>query len=578
MLYSLRIENFALIDQLEVALTLGLTVLTGETGAGKSIILDALDGVLGGKVTGQILRVGAERGRIEAAFHLSGSLRDWLIEMEIDPLEEEGLVCSREFSMSGSNFRSRSRINGVVVNRQQLDSLRDRLIAITAQGQAVQLAATSQQRQWLDSFGGDALLQERESVLIGYRTWQEVKRALEAQQQDEQHRLQQLDLLKFQWQELNQANVLDAQELEQLEQQYQRLNHVTQLQHQGRLAYAALYEGNQQSAAADVLAQAQVALGEMVAVDPQLLGVADLIDGAIAQVEEAARQIRTYTDTLEADPDQLDMVANRIAQLNRLCRKYGPTLKEVISHRDLIGVELNHYADSHQSQAELEARCHQTEQVFLQACDRLHTARVSAAHALETQLIEQLKPLGMANVQFQVQLSPIAPSSHGSDHVTFLFSPNPGQPPQPLGNIASGGEMSRFLLALQACFSAVTEPKTLIFDEIDAGVSGRVAQAIAEKLHHLSQYHQVLCVTHQSLVAAMADQHLRVEKVVSADESNTMVRIHTLSETERPSELAQLAGGGNEQPALNFATALLEQAASLRQPSTKKQRKTRIKS
>lgn len=566
MLHSLRIENFALIDQLEVTLTPGLTVLTGETGAGKSIILDALDAVLGGKVTSRILRLGSERGLIEAAFDLSPSLRDWLTEIEIDALGDGELICSKEFSLSGGHFRSRSRINGVIVNRQQLESLRDRLIAITAQGQAVQLAAAHQQRQWLDSFGGDPLLQERESVLGCYRTWQGIKRSLEEQRQGEQHRLQQLDLLTFQWQELEAAHVVDPQELEQLEHQYQRLNHVSQLQHQGRIAYQALYEGNDHFAAADVLAQAQVALGEMLAVDPQLSGVVDLIEAAIAQVEEAAHQIRTYTDTLEADPEQLEMVANRIAQLNRLCRKYGPTLKEVIHHRDRIAVELECYRQGHESQGELEERYGQAEGELIQACDRLHRARVAAAQTLECQLIEQLKPLGMAKVEFQVQFHPIPPSSWGSDQVTFLFSPNPGQPPQPLGAIASGGEMSRFLLALQACFSAVTAPKTLIFDEIDVGVSGRVAQAIAEKLHHLSQYHQVLCVTHQSLIAAMADHHLRVEKMISDQESSTVVRVHSLSDADRPSELAQLAGGGKDQPALNFATALLEQAANLRQP------------
>jgi DNA repair protein RecN (Recombination protein N) len=612
MLFGLRIENFALVDHLDLDLGNGLTVLTGETGAGKSIILDALDAALGGKVNSRMVRTGTERALLEASFRLTADLNAWLLQQNIKPMDEPVLVCSREIVANAGSQRSRSRVNGVLVNKQQMEELRDRLVEITAQGQTMQLGQPSLQREWLDSFGGEAILQQRDQVTAAFTAYQQATQALEKRRRAEQERLQQLDLFDYQLRELNAANLVEPDELDQLEQEGKRLSHSVELQQQSYQVYQALYERDGEGdACADLLGQAEGTLQHMVEYDSQLQPILDLVSAALAQVEEAGREINTYGENLEADPQRLEEVQGRIAELKQVCRKYGPTLAEAIALRDRLQADLLELTGGGQSLEELEAivdTCHQT---LTQRCTELTHLRQTAATDLESRLISELKPLAMEKVQFQVQLTPCAPSAWGADVVTFLFSPNPGEPLQPLTEIASGGEMSRFLLALQASFSQVDPVGTLVFDEIDVGVSGRVSQAIAQKLHQLSHDHQVLCITHQPIVAAMADQHFRVSKhqvdlesangsqsngkspnrkstngkstrvkpadletenpdspsssLKNQDTVRTIVRITPLNSEQRQQELAQLAGGQSAQEAMAFAESLLIQAANLRQ-------------
>jgi DNA repair protein RecN (Recombination protein N) len=301
----------------------------------------------------------------------------------------------------------------------------------------------------------------------------------------------------------------------------------------------------------------------------------------LAQIEEAGRQINAYGESLEADQERLETVEQRVQELKQICRKYGPTLSEAIAYSQRIQAELAELQDNEQSLEVLEQIYTERQQVLLQVCQKLTQLRKTAAAQLEARLVEALKPLAMEKVQFKVDIAPIAPSASGGDRITFLFTPNPGEPLKPLTETASGGEMSRFLLAIKSCFSHVDEVGTLIFDEIDVGVSGRVAAAIAEKLHQLSYHHQVLCVTHQPLIAAMADCHFRVDKQAIATELvatdteqpiadpsvRTVVRVSALEDIlTRRQELAQLAGGQYAAEAIAWAQSLLTQAASRRQP------------
>src|ERR687885_1354058 len=264
MLLSLRIQNFALIDRLELEFGAGLTVLTGETGAGKSIILDAIDVALGGKVSQRIIRSGEERALVEATFRADAALVEWLSEQEIDLLDEADLVCSRELAVNQGNLRSRSRVNGVLVNRSLMERLRERLVEITAQGQTVYLMAPAHQRGLLDLYAGSSLLQQRDRVAGAYMACQEASQALERRRQSEQQRLQRLDWLEYQTQELKAANLTGADELEQLEQERQRLSHVVDLQQQSYLVYQALYQNDGgASACADLLAEAEATLSDM---------------------------------------------------------------------------------------------------------------------------------------------------------------------------------------------------------------------------------------------------------------------------------------------------------------------------
>jgi DNA repair protein RecN (Recombination protein N) len=584
MLVSLRIENFALIDRLELSFGSGLNVLTGETGAGKSIILDALDLALGGKAHSRMIRTGATKAFLEAGFQLSDRLQVWLKEAEIDGLDEPILVCSREVSSTQGTLRSRSRVNGVLVNKQQMDSLRDRLVEITAQGQTLQLGKAALQRDWLDAFGGKDLLAQRQQVADCFQCYQAAQQQLEHYRQTEQQRLQQIDGLRYQLQELHEVALSDPEEQTHLTYEYQRLIHSVELQQQSSTTYELLYDHPQGAAACtDLLGNAVSILVEMSAVDPRVQPISDLVQEALAQVQEAGTQIHRYGSSLETDPQRLQEVETRLQQLKQICRKYGPTLNEAIAHQAQTEQALESLTGEGQSLTALEQAYAATAAALALGCQQLTTLRQAAAADLETRLVSELKPLAMEKVQFCVQLMPIEPMAYGADRITFVFSPNPGEPLQPLAETASGGEMSRFLLALKACFSRIDPVATFVFDEVDVGVSGRVAQAIAEKLHHLSKTHQILCVTHQPIIAAIADQHFHVEKTVipapsnpktaqngsQPPESRTIVQIQQLEEHQRPLELAQLAGGSATEQMLAFATSLLAQADQIRNPNPK---------
>lgn len=593
MLVSLKIENFALIDQLDLSLESGLNVLTGETGAGKSIILDAIDAVLGGKTSGRSVRTGATKGLIEATFKLLPSVKTWLDENDI-PTDNNELVCTRELTSGRGAVRSRSKLNGVSVKKPQMEELRQHLVEITAQGQTVLLGSTDLQRDWLDGFGDATLLQQRDQVQKAYTAATEAKQALDRRRRAEQQRLQQLDLFEYQARELSAARLEDPDELDNLKQEHQRLNHSVDLQQQSYEAYQILYESDGSFAAcSEMLGKVEGILTDMQRFDESIEPILDMVSDALAQVEEAGRQINTYGDGLETDPERLEEVEQRLSLLKQLCRKYGHDLPGLIEYYEEIQTALDVLNGDGQSVEDLEAAHEQAQEKLETACAKLTKLRKKAAGQLEAQLVAELKPLAMDRVKFKVGIEAQAPTAAGADRVEFLFSPNPGEPLQPLAEVASGGEMSRFLLAFKACLSKVDPISTMVFDEIDVGVSGRVAQAIAEKLHQLSREHQVLCVTHQPLVAAMADAHFHVGKHVvetesatdkprrgrkrkadadkveangakTATEERTIVRVAPLDLTERREELAQLAGGRSHQEAIAFAESLLAQAKTLR--------------
>ena len=583
MLLSLRIENFALIDRLDLDFGPSLNVFTGETGAGKSIILDAIDAVLGGKVDRRVIRTGAARAILEATFELDKAAALWLGEQEIEPIDGNLAVCSREITASSGTLRTRSRLNGILVNRPLMEQLRDRLVEITAQGQTVQLGQETLQREWLDLYGGKTITEARSNVTAAWLVTSQAKTALNHRRQSEQQRLQRLDLLEYQVRELSEAHIEDATELENLEHESIRLSHVVELQQQSYQVHQALYQNDTDTAsAADLLSKAEAILSDMAVYDVQLQPILEMVSDALAQATEASRQISSYGEQLEADPQRLEEVEDRIQELKQICRKYGP-LKEAIAYYKSIQNELNELLVGGESMESLELSYQASMEQLKDACSQLSTLRRATSLKLEADLVAELKPLAMEKVQFQVEITATTPSATGADRIAFCFSPNPGEPLQPLGAIASGGEMSRFLLAIKACFSQIEGASTLVFDEIDAGVSGRVAGAIAKKLHQLSEKHQVLCVTHQPLIAAMADCHFRVNKQTIASSAatheetgnsesseRTVVRVVALNSQQRREELAQLASGRSETEAIAFAESLLTQAASLRQIQSQK--------
>jgi len=514
MLVSLKIENFALVDQLDLSLQPGLNVLTGETGAGKSIILDAIDAVLGGKASSRWVRTGTDKALVEATFQSDGRIADWLSEQEI-PEKGELITCRRDLTASSKgSVRSRSRLNGVLVKQPQMESLRQLLIEITAQGQTLLLGDPDLQRDWLDGFGDKNLLKVRSQVAKDYEAAAAAKKILDTRRRADKQRAEQIDMFQFQNKEFSEAALDDPDELEELQIEHQRLSHSVELQQQSYQVYQMLYENDGGAACADLLGDAEGVLNDMLRFDPAVNPILEMVADALAQVQEAGRQMNTYGENIETDPERLEEIDARISQLKQLCRKYSRDLPELIEYYQSIQASLAAMGGDGQSIEALEAAYQAKQKTLLVSCDKLTKLRQAAAKTLESALVTQLKPLAMERVKFKVDIQSQVPTVHGADVIAFLFSPNPGEPLQPLVEIASGGEMSRFLLALKACFSRVDPISTMVFDEIDVGVSGRVAQAIAEKLHHLSREHQVLCVTHQPLVAAMADAHYHVGKHV----------------------------------------------------------------
>ena len=586
MLVALKIENFALIDRLSLDFQGGLNVLTGETGAGKSIVLDALDVVLGGRVSQRMIRSGEKRGLIEATFEITNRTRTWLKDNDI-PVEGDCLVCIRELTAGKNTVRSRSRLNGMAVNKPQVEALRLHLVEITAQGQTLQVGDPQMQLHWLDDIGGLPVAKQRQIVGDRYQGMIEAQSLLERRKRAEQQRQEQLDLFDYQWKELSAVGLEAPDEIEQLEQEQQRLSHAVELQQQSYQVYQLLYENDQDApACADLLGRAAQTLEEMLQYDSAVEPIMDMVNDALAQIEEAGRQINTYGEDVETDPQRLQEVQTRLSQLKQLTRKYGKSLPQLIAYVQEIQDSLALLNGEGQSIEVLEAAYEKASAALQAECHKLTKLRQKAATSLENSLVKELKPLAMDRVQFQVGLSPIEPTIMGADKIQFLFSPNPGEPLQPLAETASGGEMSRFLLALKACLSQLDVVNTLVFDEVDVGVSGRVAQAIAEKLYQLGQAQQILCVTHQPMVAAMADAHFRVGKEVieqsastagekrktkrkkddnSPEQVRTVVRVTPLDEDMRRDELAQLAGGQTHQEALTFADSLLKQAKGLRQ-------------
>ena len=576
MLVNLKINNFALVDSLELNLDHGLSVLTGETGAGKSIILDAIDMVLGGKANSRMIRSGSDRSIIEASFQINSSLSKWLSAQEIDPLDEDTLVCSREIVVGNTNLRSRSRINGVLVNLQLMAQLRSRLVEITAQGQTVNLLISDKQRNLLDLYGGKQVDKQLKQVAQAFNVSQQAKKALDKRIQSEQELLQRQDLINFQLKDLDEAELTEANELDELEQERDRLSHVVELQQLGNQTYHLLYEGDDDTpAGADLLGKAESCLMEMAEYDAELSSILEMVQSGLAQIVEAGQQINGYSEGLEADPERLEEIEARIRQLKNVCRKYGPDLSDAIALYQQLQQELALITGGGQSIEALEQEYQLALQQLTQESTKLTQLRQKAATKLEKQLVKELKPLAMDKVVFECRLIESPATAMGADKVVFYFSPNAGEIIQPLSVIASGGEMSRFLLALKACFTGAEEnSSTLIFDEIDAGVSGKVAQAIAEKLHQLGKHHQVLCVTHQPLIAAMANGHFKVEKTI-VEETNksqqkngssiadirTVVRVKPLgNHRARAEELAQITGGHSAEDAIAFAESLLAKA------------------
>ena len=527
MLLSLHIENIAVIESLDVTFDNGLNVLSGETGAGKSIIIDSINMVLGGRASRDLLRNGTDRARVQALFAVACEE-----ELESLGIQTDGpeLLLSRDLFADG---RSVCRANGALVTAGILREAAPFLINIHGQHDNQALLQAVNHLAILDSYADNTMV--RMSYTQAYQQLREVERRLNDTVLAEQEKQEKQELYAKQLQEIESAGLHSGEE-EELQAQCARLSHAETIAGGVNDAYDRLY-GNVH----DSLAEAVRALDEAAEYDEDLALLAERIGAAGVELDEAAHELRAYGDALEHDPQALDEAESRLVTIRLLERSYGATIDAVLSYRDEIRAELERFESSDALREQLEGERNSCIAELRLCAAELTGTRREAADRLCAKITEQLQSLDMKQVRFAVEIKEIEPGGSGADRVEFLLSTNPGEAPKPMTKIASGGELSRIMLAIKTVLADVDDVDTLIFDEIDTGVSGRAAQRIAAKLFAVSGKKQVLCITHLSQIAAMADHHYLIEK--NTEDGRAKTAVIPLSHEERLKELSRMIGG-----------------------------------
>jgi DNA repair protein RecN (Recombination protein N) len=571
MLVELYVRNFALIEEVRLSLETGLNILTGETGAGKSILLDALSLILGGRASSDFVRQGADKATIEALFAVDPS-PDFLALCEEYGLEVEdgSLLVVRELSATGKNV---CRINGRMVTVQMLKGFGGYLINMHGQHEHQTLTDAREQLLLIDSFGGDGLHGLRDAVEESYHAYHGAKVKLREAQIGEQTRIQRLDILRFQLEEIHDAN-LKAGEEDALEDERKRLAHSEKLFAAASRSYEWLYSGSGRGgqSALDALNSTTSDLESVVRYDERLAPMLELVKTALYHVEEAAHTLRDYRDEVEFNPDRLAQIEERLSVIHRLRKKYGGSIEEILGTAVRLAEELDALENHEQNHERLAAEVQRTGRVLATHAHDLSLARQEAAGRLSHAVMDELSALMMPKTQFAISFTQIQEedglpigerrvhvSATGIDRVEFLFSPNFGEPLRPLAKIASGGELSRTMLALKTILADVDNVGTLIFDEVDTGISGQAAMAVAEKLAVVAAQRQVICVTHLPQVASMADTHYLIRK--QQDETRTRTEVLKLTQDERVRELSRILSGAELTEATQrHAEEMLERA------------------
>ncbi|MGI6567884.1 MAG: DNA repair protein RecN [Firmicutes bacterium] len=576
MLRLLQIKNYALIESLELEFCRGLTVLTGETGAGKSIILDAIAMLTGSRAYTEAIRTGADSAWLAGVFDITGgdALQALLSEMGFDHDGRE-LVVAREIHRSG---RNKCWINGRLATVASLKEIGSFLVEIQGQDEHQAVLDPQQHLEMLDAAGGEELNSLRRQMEAAYAKARTLAQERERLVLDEQARLRQVDLLQFQRDEIAAANLTAGEEVE-LAREREILRHGEKLREAVVSAYNLLYGGGTEAGSVlEGLGTSLSLIQHGQRYDERLGAILQMLEAANANIQQAAWELRDYADGLEADPQRLNQVEERLALIQRLERKYGEGTEAILAYGEKVSAELDELLNSEIRAAEIEK---EMEKAILELSDlagRLSAVRKAAADKLQDQVLRELPDLNLANARFQIQVSQtpspegipyphrdgevrVQVTSRGADQVEFLFSANPGQDLRPLAKVASGGEASRLMLALKSVLAASDDVPTLVFDEVDTGIGGSTALAVGAKLAGLARHRQVLCVTHLAQVAGAADHHLAIYKEVSG--GSTRVVVKPLDAEDRIEEIARmLAGDGDSEVSRQHARQLLAQRAT----------------
>lgn len=542
MLEHLHIKNVALIKESEISFGEGLNILTGETGAGKSMVIDSLQFALGGRAGKDFLRHGEKMASVEALFAVqSSALQEKLEENGIEPEEDGSVLITRTLSETG---KSVCRVNGSTVTVSMLKEIAEDLIDIYGQHEHQSLLNPSKHIRLLDRFCGAGFGDAMEEYKASFSALKEIDKQLDALMGNESQREQRMDILSFQKDEME-AAAIKAGEEEDLLEQKKRLGSMEKLIRLTGESIALLYDGNDRMpSACDQLGDALSKLQEAAEYDHTLTPFVDALADAYAAVEDTARELKREADKQENDPEALEQIEERLQIIYKLKRKYGGTVEAVLAYYDKVVEELDFLANSNEKVAELMAIREKEQKKLTAYAETLTARRKDTAEQVAEQIETALRDMEMKDARFHIQIDEKSDwTADGKDKVEFLISANAGESLKPLAKIASGGEMSRVMLALKTVLVDADDIGTFIFDEIDTGVSGRTARKVGEKMRFLGGKRQILCITHLPQIAAMADSHFLIEKESDGEETTT--KVTPLTEEGSVGEVARLMGGSD---------------------------------
>ena len=567
MLIELTIDHLALIDNLTLEFGPGFNVMTGETGAGKSIVVDAVNLVLGERADRELIQIGASRGRVEALFDVADNpaVVALLHTMEFEA-EENQVSISRELTAAGRNI---CRLCGQIVPLSILRRVSALLLDIHGQHEHQSLMDEKQHLAYLDEFAGDALQADKRCVQDAYRAWYRTRGALEKLRRNAAERERRIDMLRYQIREIKSAK-LRVDEEEELERTRSIFRNAEKIADSVEGAYGAIYEGaDGDRAALEQLRNGMNALSHITQIDTQYEALHTRLEDIYYQLEDAALELRAMRERMDYDPQEAERVETRLDLIGRLRRKYGATTQEMLDFLKKAEEELSQIEDSDARIEEMTQQYQKERSALWEASRALSRAREEAARRFEKQIEAQLHELGMKHARFEVRFEPLPHSAKeavqrftagGMDQVSFMMTANLGQPLKPLARVASGGELSRIMLALKNIQAEKAGIPSMVFDEIDTGISGRMAQVVAEKMTEIAGHHQVICVTHLPQIAAMADTHFLVQK--EERDGRTRTSVMRLDEAARTQELSRMIGGAQAQSesSLSHAGAMLSEA------------------
>lgn len=537
MLVEIYIQNFVLIDELRMEFEPGLNVLTGETGAGKSIIIDALGLVMGERVKNEFIRDSRKKALVEASFEINlEEFRNLLQEQGILAEDESMLIVSREISPGGRNI---VRINNRIVSVAYLKEITAWLLDMHVQNERSSLFENEKYLHIVDDFAPEADSM-RNRIASVYHQWQEKEQKLRQWQQEENHRLQKIDFLSFQVKEIEAAKLYPGEE-EELQSLRSRIRNAEKISAGSRQLINMLYRHEDGNSAHDLISLSLDVVRSLMD-EPDIAGLKEPLEEILFSLQEMAGMVSDLQDSLDFQPGALDEIENRLYLIERLKSKYGSSIEEVLAFYRQAQQELEELENYEQVENNLRSEADKLQQEYYLIADQLSAIRREAASRLQEMVRRELVDLQMPHITFEViVIQKASPAANGYDDIEFMFSANPGESPRPLSKVASGGEISRFILALKSALASTYRIPTLVFDEIDVGVGGTALGAMADKLYQIAADHQVILVTHAAQVASYAHCHYLIDKQV--ENNSTFVQVTRLQQETREQEIARMLGG-----------------------------------